>query len=97
MLQRSQGDCDEVEADLERFHEADKRASILQEKLDSAKKISNATEIAVIVGTTMGGALVGLGTYFWGKKEPDIYSGWIAILVGVVLIIGAVAVKIAKK
>ncbi len=82
---------------MERFHEADKRAAILQEQLDTQTRLSRATDIAVIIGTTLGGAMIGLATYFWGKTTPDVYAGVFACAIGVLLIIGAVAVKIARR
>jgi len=84
MLQQARSDADQLEGYVERFHDADKRAAIVQEKLDAQTKISKAVEIAVIVGTTLGGALMAMATYFCGKPQPDMtispgqrHSSWV--------------------
>ena len=97
MLQQAQNSADQFAGYVERYHEADKRAAILSEKLESRIRIDKAVEIAVIAGTAFGGALIGLGTYFWGKAIPDVLAGWMALLLGIGLIIGSVVVKIAKR
>jgi hypothetical protein len=60
MLQQKQAEVVELNGYSERFHDSDKRAAVLQEKLDAQKKFSKSVEIAVITGTTVGGALIGV-------------------------------------
>jgi hypothetical protein len=97
MLQQSQNQVIELSGYSERFHESDKRAAVLQEKLDAQSKFSKSVEIAVITGTTLGGALIGVATYFWAKTPPDNTSGWLALVIGALLVIGAAIVKVSSK
>lgn len=97
MLQQAQTSADQFEGYVERYHEADKRAAVLAEQLESRARIDKSVEIAVIAGTAFGGALMGLGTYFWGKSTPDTLAGWMTFLLGLGFIIGSVCVKIAKR
>src|ERR1035437_8603479 len=60
MLQQKQAEVIDLTGYSERFHDSDKRAAILQEKLDAHTKFSKSVEIAVITGTTVGGALIGV-------------------------------------
>jgi len=97
MLEQAQGECDRLDGYVERFHEADKRASIIQEKFDAQVRISKATEIDVITGTTLGGAMMGFASYFWSKQQPDAGAGWFVLICGLGLLIGSIFIKVAKK
>jgi len=96
MLQQARTDADQAEGYILRFYDADKRAAILQEKLDSSNKISKTTEIAVMTGTTLGGALIGMASYFWAKSQPDLGAGVFVLVIGVFLLGGAIAVKMRQ-
>ena len=97
MLQQARSDADQAEGYVERFHDADKRAAVLDEKLTASSKMSKAVEIAVIVGTTLGGVLMGFAGYFWSKIPPDTGAGWLVLFCGLGLLVGAIAVKAAKR
>ena len=97
MLQQAQASADQFEGYVERFHEADKRAAVLEEQLENRIRMDRTVEIAIITGTSFGGALIGVGTYFWGKTPPDVVAGWIAVTLGIGFILGSIAVKIAKR
>ena len=97
MLQQTQAENDALGGYVERFHEADKRAAVLQQQLDHERVISRATDIAVTAGTTIGGAVLGVAFYFFGKTQPDNFSGAIALVLGFLLVAGALAIKAAKR
>lgn len=97
MLQQAQAENEQLEGYVERFHEADKRATLLQQRCDSERKISKVIEIIVIAGTTLGGAVFGMAFYFWAKTPPDNISAIVALVISVALIAGAVAAKVAQR
>jgi hypothetical protein len=97
MLQQARNDADQAEGYVERFHDADKRAAVLEEKLAASTKMSKAIEIAVVVGTTLGGVLMGFASYFWSRTPPDTGAGFFVLVCGLVLLVGGIAVKIAKR
>ncbi len=73
----------------EKFHEADKKAAILEEKL----KASVTQEIAFGVCLTLGAASLAYAPSVW-TNQP---TGWIAIAFGAFLIIGGIASKVVKR
>lgn len=60
-LETSEGDCEALRAYVERFHEADKRAAVLDERL----KTNTGMEIMFAVGLAVGGALIGWAPTLW--------------------------------
>jgi hypothetical protein len=93
MLQQARNDADQFEGYVVRFHEADKRAVVLQEKLDSISRTHKAIDIAVLVGTTLGGAIMTTATYFWAKSPAEIGTGILAVAIGLVLLLGSISVR----
>ena len=73
----------------ERFHEADKKVAVLEEK----SKKDLATEIISVVLFTVGAAMIGYAPNIW-QSQP---SGWIALVLGAVLIIGGILAKAVKR
>ncbi len=97
MLRQAKAENARLGGYVERFGEADKRAAVLEQQFEGERKTSRAVEIIVIVGTTIGGAIFGVAFYFFGKTPPDTTSGVIALAVGVVMVGGAIAAKIAQR
>ncbi len=75
---------------IERFHEADKRASIAEERM----KTSTAIEIFFGVGVGIGSSIVGLAPFFW-QIRPS--YGVITLLTGAFLVIGVTVGRLVKK
>ena len=88
-LERAEESCEILNAYVERFHEADKRAAVLEEKL----RPENAIEIMFAVGLALGGAIVGLAPVFWDATSS---KGPIALGIGVCMIIGAIIGRISR-
>ena len=88
-LARADGDCELLNGYVTRFHDADKRAAVLEEKL----RAQTALEIAFGVGVGLGGAIMGLAPSLW-DKDP---FGYLALIVGSLLIIGASVARVYKR
>jgi hypothetical protein len=88
-LDQSESECELLQAYVERFHEADKRAAVLEEKL----KASTAFDILFSVGIGLGCAIMGLSPLFWS----DGARGPMALVVGFLLVSGATAARVYKK
>ena len=89
-LEESDERCARLSEFEDRFHDADKRAAILEEKLRTDRTL----EACVGVGFALGGAIVGLTPFFW---EFDMLYGIVTLAVGVLLIAGALVVRVMKK
>lgn len=88
-VERMDSECSNLKGYMERFHEADKKGAVLEEKL----KTSSVLDIYFGVGIGLGGVILGLLPYFW-EKIPS-YS-YIPLAIGVILIIGAIVAKLIK-
>ena len=77
-----------------RFHVSDKKASILQEQLDSSLKSSVSQEIIFGVCLTVGAAAMGYAPVVWDENKP---TGELAITFGVILIIAGIVSKVVKR
>lgn len=88
-LERADADCEELRGYVERYHEADKRAAILQERARAVTAI----EIMFAVGVGIGSAIVGLAPLFW-THQPQ---GWICLAVGGILIVGSSVARVIKR
>jgi hypothetical protein len=88
-IDRVTTDCDNLRGYVERYHEADKRRAVLEEKL----KTHTALDILFGVGVTVGGAIVGLTPYLSSKG----ISEGVALLLGFALIFGATMAKVVKR
>ena len=87
-LEQAEGECEQLYAYVERYHEADKRAAVLEEKLRPARAI----EVLFAVGVGLGGAVFGLAPFFWEKP----LHGVICLLIGGFLILGSVVGRVVK-
>lgn len=88
-LERADAECDTLSIYVDRFHEADKRAAVLDEKL----RTQTALDVFFGVGVGLGGAIMGLAPQFW-QHQPN---GALALVVGLCLIFGAAAGKVIRK
>jgi hypothetical protein len=87
-LETAESECEALREYVDRYHEADKRAAVLEEKL----RAHTALEILFAVGLGIGFAIVGLAPYFWDGT----LRGPAVLAVGTVLIICSVAARIVK-
>jgi hypothetical protein len=88
-LETAERECEALGEYVERFHEADKRAAVLEEKL----RTNTALEILFAVGIGMGFVILGLAPYFWDAT----LRGPAALCVGAVLIVGSVVGRVVKR
>jgi hypothetical protein len=88
-LDQSEAECEVLNAYVERFHEADKRAAVLEEKL----KGNNAFDILFTVGVGVGCAIIGVSPLFWNEGA----RGPIALCIGLLLAIGSGVARIYKR
>jgi hypothetical protein len=63
-LETAEAECEALREYIERYHDADKRAAVLEEKL----RTHAALEIICAVGLGAGFAIVGLAPYFWASS-----------------------------
>ena len=88
-LVTAQSDCEILQGYVQRYHEADKRAAVLEVKL----KTDNSVEILFGVGLGAGFAIIGLAPYFWDQSA----RGSIALAVGIFLVFGSTIARLAKR
>jgi hypothetical protein len=88
-LERSEAQCEILNGYVERFHIADKRAAVLEEK----NRTVVALEVVFGVGVGVGCAIIGLSPLLW-PQQPN---GWIALAVGVLLVLGTSIARVVKK
>jgi len=82
-------ECEVLTGYRTRFHEADKRAAVLEEKL----RTQTAIEVAFGVGLGLGCAIIGLTPLFW-TEQP---LGYITLGIGLLLALGASIVRVIKR
>lgn len=90
MLLTTEAERDDLKAYIPKYHEADKKVGVLEEKL----KTSKVNEVMFAVGIGVGCAIMGLGPFFWEAK--NIY-GIVALAVGFLLTVGAAIGRIVFK
>jgi hypothetical protein len=91
--ERAELRCADMEAYVNRYHETDKRAAVLEEKLKADRSI----EVFFGVGTALGGAIVGLAPYVFDLFKDNRVPGSIALIVGAALMIGAAIGRAIKR
>jgi hypothetical protein len=89
-LERAEAHNNILEGYIERYHQADKRAAVLEERLKSEKTI----EIMFGVGISVGSALVGAAPSFW--EQPH-YAGPVVLSLGGLLIVGSIFARIVGR
>ena len=88
-LERADSDREILSGFVTRFHDADKRAAVLDEKL----RANNSIEITFGVGVGLGGAIMGLAPAFWNMQP----LGYLTLAIGFFLIVGASVARMIKK
>jgi hypothetical protein len=88
-LDRADDECEVLRAYIPRYHEADKRAAVLEERLWTNKTV----EIQFAVGLAIGSAIMGFTPSLWDGT----YKGPLALAIGVVLFIGSIVARIVKR
>jgi hypothetical protein len=88
-LERAEADCEIAEGYIERYHTADKRAAVLEERL----RTQTAIEIFFGVGIGLGCTLIGLAPYFWDASP----RGPILLGVGIALVAGSTIGRRVKR
>ena len=90
-LEKSEIESDELKDYVKLFHEADKRAAVLEEKL----KTVSAIEVFFGVGVGLGGTIFGLAPFFW--TASSYIPGIIAFIIGLLLIAGSCVARLVKQ
>ena len=90
MLTEAESENERLKSYVTSFHEVDKKAATLGEKLNADRSI----EVFFGFGLGLGGAILGLSTFFFTK---DNISGFIYFVVGSCLMIGACIGRAVKK
>ena len=88
-LERRDAECEFLTGFRERFHDADKRVAVLEQKLHA----QNLVDICFGVGLAVGGALVGVSPNLWAQQP----YGWILLIGGVGMCVGAAALRIVAR
>jgi hypothetical protein len=89
-LQLAEDKCEVLESYVDRFHEADKKAAILSEKLAAQK----AFDVLFNVSFGVGCAIIGLAPFFWDVKGS---AGPLALALGIVLAGGATVASVSRR
>ncbi len=90
-LEQSAQECAELRVYVEKFHDADKQAAILEERLRAATAI----EVAFGVGVGLGGTVLGLAPFYWDKNRP--HEAVVVVIVGMILMVGATVMRVIKR
>lgn len=88
-LERLQHEAVDLGEYRERYHVADKRAAVMEEKL----KLSVAGEVVFGVCLSAGAAILGYAPLLW-EKQPN---GWIAVTLGGLLMVGGVVSRVVRR
>jgi hypothetical protein len=83
----------EMESYVNRFHDADKRAAILEEKL----RADRSNEVMSTVGVALGGAILGLAPWVFDLFKPKTAPGIIAMGLGIVMMAGAALGRMMRR
>lgn len=90
MLQEADDERASLRPYIDRFHEADKNAAILTERMRSYTKI----EVFFGVGMTLGGSIIGLVPFFLSEGTG---FGVVTGLIGLTLLTGSIVGRAVKK
>ena len=88
-LDRLETENEEHKRYREKFHDADKRVAVLEEK----GKTAVAIEILSGACLTIGAAALGYAKVLWSSQP----SGWMALVFGFVLLISGIVAKVVKR
>jgi hypothetical protein len=90
ILDMTEEDRNEYKGYLPRYYEAEKRASVLAERLQT--DVTN--EILSSLCIALGGTIIGLAPFLWDEKHS---MGLIALAVGIVLMLGGALTRFIYK
>ena len=90
MLATAELECDELKGYVDKYHEADKNAAVLQVKVDKERGFDVLYSLCLAVG----GAALGWSSAIWSPKNNH---GEIALWIGVALIIVSAVARLFKK
>jgi len=85
--ERLENDNANLKGYIERYHEADKRSAILEEKVRTNKSI----DVICGAGMAIGGVIIGLSAKFWDS------CGIFLLMTGMVLMAGSIGARIIKR
>ena len=88
-LEQSEAECEVLQGYIQRYHEADKRAAVLEERTKTARVI----EILHGAMLALGGAIIGLTPVFW----PNRLLTFLTLSLGSLLVLLAVIARILKQ
>lgn len=89
-IERLEKETEKLGGYQDRYYVAETKAAVLNEKL----KVNVAHDVIFGVCLTVGSAIVGFAPSLWLPDKP---YGWIAIGLGMSLIIGGIASKVVKR
>jgi hypothetical protein len=88
-LERAETECEILQGYIERYHEADKRSAVFEERIRSVTAI----DIMFGVGVGLGGTIMGLSPTFWADQP----KGLIVLIIGGLLVVGASIARVVKR
>ena len=88
-VERLEEENDELSGFRERFHSSDKEAAVLRERLN-ASTARDVLESAVLI---VGSLILGYVPSLWSSQP----SGWIALAIGAIAILGVFSTKYVAK
>jgi hypothetical protein len=88
-LGRADAECESLRSFVPLYHEADKHAAVLEERL----RTHTALEVMFGVGVGIGGALIGVAPSIWDSQP----QGYLALGLGTVLLVGAAVGRVVKR
>lgn len=80
-------EVDRLSVFVDKYHNRDKEAAILEEQLKKSKR----SDILYTVCETFGSAIAGCSTAIWSEK------GWILLILGLLLVLGGLFYKFSQK
>ena len=96
-FEKAEAECATLKDALNEYRDRCYRAELKVGVLTEAAKTIRSIEIMFACGLALGGWVAGLAPYLWDRLEDDSRPGWIALLIGLGLMIGAAVGRLAKK
>lgn len=89
MLENADDECERLRTLADAFYSADKKCAVLTEKVRTHKAI----DVFFGAGVGLGGGIIGLAPFFWDTGQGH---GWMALLLGALLVSGATVGRLVK-